>query len=282
MRTKLLLTLFTITVLSLKLCISQTIADKIKDKTLIVVIPDETAKIYSNMMDAIQDNWKISSYKFMSTQDAKKLYSDNSYIFLHLVSETSKGFEKKIYLKLNKGWEIGALYSYIILEEQGVDNSTTIPDEVEEQMYFHICHFIWDIKQTSKLRKVKTKEGAVTYYGLSKKSFDNKKTLLMERNSGPEETIKENLNRHDLNILSVNYSELETALRKKDKDVMVSINGSTYSCDEFEPLFVTPIFTAEELAHSKKITKIIYASGTALVLVFVSVITALIIHAVKG
>src|SRR4051812_1907894 len=78
----------------------QSIADAIKNKTVIVVIPNEQEKAYSNMMDAIQYLWKISDYKFMSTADAEKLYSDNDKVFMHLVTEGGNA-ENGGYLKLN-------------------------------------------------------------------------------------------------------------------------------------------------------------------------------------
>ena len=48
----------------------------LKTKTLIVVIPNEEDKIYSNLMDAIDDNWKYGPYKFMNSKDAKELYTN--------------------------------------------------------------------------------------------------------------------------------------------------------------------------------------------------------------
>jgi hypothetical protein len=277
--------------------ICSTIAEQMKDKTLIVIIANEEELVYSNIMDAIQDQWKLSEYKFMTFSDAKKLFSNSDMVFMLFgieVIDLGNAKSKSIKIALSQGklfsgenfGKLRPLYTDIlgagyITGSSGEETFKELEKAAAEKMYFHVSNFIWKIKQDNPDKIKKTEEGAVTYYCKKKMLADKKTTvlkkkiLLVDTYIGDDRIalIKTNLNMPDLKVLLVDYSETVTALKRKEKDVMVGINGVAYSSDEFEALYNIPSTTKEENVETKKRTRRIIAAVTG---GFVAVVGAIV------
>jgi hypothetical protein len=257
----------------------------VKTKKLIVIIPDENSKALNNMMDAVQDHWKYGEYKFMNIKDAEQLYNNIDYLFLALVTVSSdyKSQSGTFNLTLKKGKifarkdfnNLGPVYTQTLISSGGTfyGSSDNIPETLSKQLYFYTSEFILRLKYPEAEYKA-TKQNGVKY--LCKKAeledtkniISQKKVLLIEKTTeissdsvNREAVIRNNLNNPGLEIIYVDYEEIELAVKKKDPNVMVAVNWIVFSCSDFEDLCYLPAFTKKEQVNTAKMAVAIMGGG---------------------
>jgi hypothetical protein len=197
---------------------AETIANKIKDKNLIVVINDEKDPYNISLIDAFDSIWKICPYKFMSMKDAEKLFSDKQNIFLFTSSSLISGKLKilQISLSIDQGkWNafgriekltpVTTHGTAIVIDAAQVSSDSYMWDIAAEEAELQISNLVWQLNQEEKLLNKYTKVDNVRYFGLEKKNINSKSTLFIDKNQygindekvNRIEVIKENLNRPD-------------------------------------------------------------------------------------
>ncbi len=259
----------------------------LKTKTLIVVIPNEEDKIYSNLMDAIDDNWKYGPYKFMNSKDAKELYTNSDYVFLHVLIQLASSITGtgELQLTLTKGkWNSGKdinkmepLRVYMMVSNGALIHCdlNNIPAIATQKMYFFCSDFINSFKY--ELQQKYPTDGLVKYccnkeeMAAIKDTISKKTVLLLDKNDvlGDAEraaVLRENLNHPNLNILIVDYDDIEMALRKRESNTMISTNSRIFSCNKFDALCYTPVYSAAEKKQQKQfLTKVVVFASASVV-----------------
>jgi hypothetical protein len=255
--------------------ICDTFQEMLKTKTLVVVVPDEEEKIFSNMMDAVEEHWKYGPFKFMNVQDAKELFSNKDYIFLQIVtlSTSYNATSGALNLSLKQGAtnskkdinRLMPLRSWPLRTKEAdiICSMDHVPIEATQRMYFFTSDFINSMETTGFMQAAK--EGNVTYT-CAKDQIQNKKDIISKKNVllidkndiSPTDSVdrtpilRQNLNIPELKVVIVDFEEIDLALRKKENNTMVAVNGQVYTCNNFEVLCQTPIYDVKELKKQKK------------------------------
>jgi hypothetical protein len=255
--------------------ISETLRELMKTKTLIVVIPDEEEKIFSNFMDAVEDYWKYCPYKFMNIKDAKTFYSKSDFVFLQLVtvSTTASATSGTLTISLKQGRknskeDINRLLPLsawqLSTKNENISCSLDqIPAEATQRMYFFAGNFINSMEA---IQFDPTSREENVAYTCAKDQIQSKKNIISQKNVllidkndiSPTDSVdrvpilRQNLNKPDLKVVIVEFQEIDMALRKKESNTMVAVNGKIYSCNNFEVLCLTPLYDAKELKGQQR------------------------------
>lgn len=98
----------------------------------------------------------------------------------------------------------------------------------------------------------------------TKEILSTKKVLLIEKNQqlnndtlDRKEIIRGYVNNPNLEILYVDYDEIELALKKKEPDMMIAMQSKVISCSDFDDLCFLPMYTQKERSKQKKTTALI-------------------------